>query len=139
MINLLKKNYNSPDTNPIFAHRHMSRKILFLIMASVSSISIYGQTNTISSKELAGQLNTVTTMVPFITITPDSRSAGMGDVLSGVIAGLLAQGVILADAAKLGVWLHAKAADEAVAKQGERGLMASDLMPYLRQQINKCI
>ena len=79
MINLLKKNYNSLDTNPIFAHRHMSRKILFLIMASVSSISIYGQTNTISSKELAGQLNTVTTMVPFITITPDSRSAGMGD------------------------------------------------------------
>ena len=70
---------------------------------------------------------------------PGMASAGMGDVLSGVIAGLLAQGVILADAAKLGVWLHAKAADEAVAKQGERGLMASDLMPYLRQQINKCI
>ena len=70
---------------------------------------------------------------------PGMASAGMGDVLSGVIAGLLAQGVILADAAKLGVWLHAKAADEAAVKQGERGLMASDLMSYLRQQINKCI
>jgi hypothetical protein len=58
----------------------MRRKILFSIIASVSSLSIYGQTNTISSKELAGQLNTVTTMVPFLTITPDSRSAGMGDV-----------------------------------------------------------
>jgi hypothetical protein len=80
MINLLKKNYKSLDTNPIFADRDMMRKILFLIIASVSTISIYGQNNTISSKELSGQLNTVTTMVPFLTITPDSRSAGMGDV-----------------------------------------------------------
>jgi len=80
MINLLKKNYKSLDTNPIFADRDMMRKILFLIIASVSTLSIYGQNNTISSKELSGQLNTVTTMVPFLTITPDSRSAGMGDV-----------------------------------------------------------
>ena len=69
---------------------------------------------------------------------PGMASAGMGDVLSGVIGGLLAQGVSLTDAAKLGVWLHARAADEAVITQGERGLIASDLMPYLRRQINKC-
>ena len=69
---------------------------------------------------------------------PGMASAGMGDVLSGIIGGLLAQGIPLADAAKLGVWLHAQAADEAVATQGERGLMASDLMPYLRRHINKC-
>ena len=69
---------------------------------------------------------------------PGMASAGMGDVLSGVMGGLLAQGVSLADAAKLGVWLHARAADEAVFTQGERGLMASDLMPYLRRQMNKC-
>lgn len=68
---------------------------------------------------------------------PGMASAGMGDVLSGVIGGLLAQGVPLLEAAKLGVWLHAKAADEAIISQGERGLMASDLMPYLRRQINK--
>ena len=70
---------------------------------------------------------------------PGMASAGMGDVLSGVIGGLVAQGLSLADAAKLGVWLHAQAGDEAVLKQGERGLIASDLMPYLRRQINKCI
>ncbi len=69
---------------------------------------------------------------------PGMASAGMGDVLSGVIGGLLAQGVGLADAAKLGVWLHARAADEAIITQGERGLMASDLMSYLRREINKC-
>ncbi|MCX7118250.1 MAG: NAD(P)H-hydrate dehydratase [Legionellales bacterium] len=69
---------------------------------------------------------------------PGMATAGMGDVLSGVIGGLLAQGILLSDAAKLGVWLHARAADEAVLSLGERGLMASDLMPYLRRQINQC-
>ena len=63
-------------------------------------------------------------------------TAGMGDVLSGIIGGLLAQGVSLFDAAKLGVWLHARAADDAVATAGERGLMASDIMPYLRRHLN---
>ena len=70
---------------------------------------------------------------------PGMASAGMGDVLSGIIGGLLAQGVSFADATRLGVWLHARAADDAVATEGERGLMASDLMPHLRRQINKCI
>ena len=67
---------------------------------------------------------------------PGMSSAGMGDVLSGVIGGLLAQGMLIANAATLGVWLHAKAADEAADAQGERGLMASDLMPYLRRLMN---
>ena len=62
---------------------------------------------------------------------PGMAKAGMGDVLSGVIGGLLAQGVTLSNAAKLGVWLHAHAADKAVKTFGERGLMASDLMTYL--------
>ena len=62
---------------------------------------------------------------------PGMATAGMGDVLSGVIGGLLAQGVTLSNAAKLGVWLHARSADKAVMTFGERGLMASDLMTYL--------
>lgn len=69
---------------------------------------------------------------------PGMATAGMGDVLSGIIGGLVAQGLSLADSARLGVWVHARAGDDAVATQGERGLMASDLMPYLRRQINKC-
>ena len=67
---------------------------------------------------------------------PGMASAGMGDVLSGVIAGLIAQGLTLADAVKLGVWIHASAADAAAVVLGERGLLASDLMPYLRRQVN---
>jgi len=68
---------------------------------------------------------------------PGMATAGMGDVLNGVIAGLAAQGLSLADAAKLGVWLHANAGDLAVRKQGERGLIASDLMPFLRLLVNE--
>lgn len=67
---------------------------------------------------------------------PGMATAGTGDILSGVIAGLYAQGLSLADAAKLGVWLHANAADRAVEKGGERGLIASDLFPYLRILVN---
>ncbi|MCK9621707.1 MAG: NAD(P)H-hydrate dehydratase [Methylobacter sp.] len=70
------------------------------------------------------------------TGNPGMASGGMGDVLSGVIAGLLAQGLSLRVAAQQGVYLHGLAADLAAEKDGERGLLASDLMPYLRQLVN---
>jgi NAD(P)H-hydrate repair Nnr-like enzyme with NAD(P)H-hydrate dehydratase domain len=52
-------------------------------------------------------------------------------VLTGIVAGLLAQGVAAGEAARLGVCLHAHAADCA-AQDGQRGLLASDLFPHLR-------
>jgi NAD(P)H-hydrate epimerase len=70
------------------------------------------------------------------TGNPGMASGGMGDVLSGVIAGLLAQGLSLKNAAQQGVYLHGLAADLAAEKDGERGLLASDLMPYLRVLVN---
>ncbi len=63
---------------------------------------------------------------------PGMASGGMGDVLSGVIAALLGQGLDPVRAACLGVCLHGRAADMAAA-QGRRGLLATDLMPCLRQ------
>jgi NAD(P)H-hydrate epimerase len=70
------------------------------------------------------------------TGNPGMASGGMGDVLAGVIAGLVTQGLSLQDAAQQGVYNHGLAADLAAAKDGERGLLASDLMPYLRQLVN---
>lgn len=67
---------------------------------------------------------------------PGMAAAGMGDVLTGVIAGLLAQGLDLADAAAAGVEVHARAGDSAAAA-GERGLMASDLIAALRGIVNR--
>lgn len=66
---------------------------------------------------------------------PGMATGGMGDVLSGIIGALLAQHLGLADAARLGVCLHAAAADEA-ARDGERGMLACDLLPWLRQLAN---
>jgi NAD(P)H-hydrate epimerase len=71
-----------------------------------------------------------------VTGNPGMASGGMGDVLSGVIAGLLAQGLSLKTAAQQGVYMHGLAADLAAEKDGERGLLASDLMPFLRQLVN---
>lgn len=67
---------------------------------------------------------------------PGMASGGMGDVLSGVIGGLLAQGLSAENAAKLGVVIHALAGDHAAKQDGERGLLAMDLMPYLRKWVN---
>jgi NAD(P)H-hydrate epimerase len=66
---------------------------------------------------------------------PGMATAGMGDVLSGVIGGLLAQGMPLADAAVDGVCLHARAGDRA-ALGGERGLLARDVIAELRPLLN---
>ncbi len=66
---------------------------------------------------------------------PGMASGGMGDVLTGVIAGLLAQGMEARTAAAAGACIHAHAADRA-ARDGERGLLAADLMPHLRAAVN---
>ncbi len=63
---------------------------------------------------------------------PGMASAGMGDVLTGVIAALRAQGLSAFDAACAGALLHAAAGDAAASTGGERGLLASDLFPALR-------
>jgi len=67
---------------------------------------------------------------------PGMASGGMGDVLTGVIAALVAQGLPLFAAAKAGVYLHGLAGDQAARAGGERGLLATDLLPLLRQAVN---
>jgi NAD(P)H-hydrate epimerase len=69
---------------------------------------------------------------------PGMASGGMGDVLTGVIAGLRAQGLISPVAARLGVWLHAAAGDD-VAASGEIGMLASDLFPHIRSRLNRLV
>ncbi len=67
---------------------------------------------------------------------PGMASGGMGDVLTGVIAGLLAQGHDSIRAAEMGVCLHAAAADQAARELGERGLLATDLMNPIHRLVN---
>ena len=66
---------------------------------------------------------------------PGMASGGMGDVLTGVIAALMAQGLDPAAAARAGVCVHGAAGDRA-ARAGERGLLAGDLIGELRELVN---
>lgn len=68
---------------------------------------------------------------------PGMASGGMGDVLTGVIAALRGQGLTSYDAARLGAMIHARAADACAARRGPRGMLATDLLPYLRTELNE--
>jgi NAD(P)H-hydrate epimerase len=68
---------------------------------------------------------------------PGLASAGTGDVLAGVIAGLAAQGLTLFDAASLGVFLHGKAGEKIKDEMGDAGMIASDLLPALPVMIKE--
>ena len=67
---------------------------------------------------------------------PAMATGGMGDTLSGIIGGLLAQGLELSHAAQLGCCLHSAAADMAADERGARGLVASDINPYVTAILN---
>ncbi|RPI16731.1 MAG: NAD(P)H-hydrate dehydratase [Lysobacterales bacterium] len=67
---------------------------------------------------------------------PGMAAAGMGDVLTGVVAGLAAQCRNLSLAAAVGVHVHASAGDRA-AHAGERGLLAGDLLEHVRACVNR--
>lgn len=70
---------------------------------------------------------------------PGMASGGTGDVLTGMIAALRAQGLAAWDAARLGVSLHARAGDRAAQAGGERGMIASDLLPHVRMLVNRTV
>ncbi|MEC9415002.1 MAG: NAD(P)H-hydrate dehydratase, partial [Pseudomonadota bacterium] len=78
-----------------------------------------------------------TASVPCVCVkgNPGMASAGMGDALTGIIASMIGQGAPLGIAAALGVEIHAKAGDIA-ATQGQRGLLAGDLIGQIRGCVN---
>lgn len=67
---------------------------------------------------------------------PGMAAAGMGDVLTGVIAAVAAQCEDLFAAARAGAWVHAAAGDDA-ASAGERGILASDLFAHIVTHVNQ--
>lgn len=67
---------------------------------------------------------------------PGLATAGTGDVLAGIIVGLLSQHVALGDAASLGVFLHGRAGERVREEMGDAGMVASDLLPVLPRVIH---
>lgn len=68
---------------------------------------------------------------------PGMATAGTGDVLSGVIAGLLVQGIEPAQAAELGTHIHGLAGDIAAHAKTEPGMIASDIIEYLPEALKE--
>ncbi len=66
---------------------------------------------------------------------PGMASAGMGDVLSGIVGGLLAQQQAPLDAAVRGVCLHSAAADLVARQVGQRSMLATDLLPEVMSML----
>lgn len=102
------------------------------------------------AKEFSDKYNVITVLKGARTIiaTPDGKiyinptgnpgmsTAGTGDVLTGIIAGFLGQGIKPEDAAAAGVFLHGLSGDMAASKKGEYGLIAGDLVEELPCAIN---
>ena len=73
------------------------------------------------------------------TGNPGMATGGMGDVLTGIIAGLMAQGISSENAAALGVYLHGLAGDSAAERLGMPGLIASDVLKSVPQALSSLI
>lgn len=67
---------------------------------------------------------------------PGMAVGGMGDLLSGICASLRAQGLSAEDALRLAVYIHATAADRTASEQGQRGILASDLLLPISKIVN---
>lgn len=75
-----------------------------------------------------------------ISGNPGMATAGSGDVLCGIITGLISQGLKPAKAAALGVYIHGLSGDYAAGVKGETGLIASDLiesLPYIQARFEE--
>lgn len=72
------------------------------------------------------------------TGNPGMATAGSGDVLTGIIASFLAQGLLPFEAAKYAVYLHGLAGDLAAKKKSQLSLVASDIIDYIPEAVKHC-
>jgi NAD(P)H-hydrate epimerase len=76
-----------------------------------------------------------------VNITGNSgmASGGMGDVLTGLIAGLITQGLPVEAACHLGVYLHGAAADRQAVRKGPWGYLAAEVISGIPSEIRRCL
>ncbi|MAH73163.1 MAG: bifunctional ADP-dependent NAD(P)H-hydrate dehydratase/NAD(P)H-hydrate epimerase [Porticoccaceae bacterium] len=105
------------------------------VSAAIELQNIFGTTVVLkgSGTIVCGRSSELVSICPYGN--PGMASAGMGDLLSGVIGGLLAQSLPCLSAAELGCCLHSYAADLVVDELGEKGLLATDLLRPISDQL----
>ncbi|HKQ18046.1 MAG TPA: NAD(P)H-hydrate dehydratase [Solirubrobacterales bacterium] len=105
--------------------------------AAAAAATAWGQVVVLKgAKTVIAEPDGTVTIAPFEN--PALASGGTGDVLSGVIGALLAQGMAPGPAARLGVYLHGTAGDMVRDRLGDAGLLASDLpdaVPLVRKRL----
>ena len=142
-LNLLAATPGKSDTRVVTPHPGEAGRLLEQSVADVQADRLaavralqerYGGVAVLKG---AGSLIAANGEAPFLCTSgnPGMAAAGMGDLLTGIIAALLGQGLTLTQAALVGVEVHARAGDMAAAS-GQRGLMASDLIAELRSVMN---
>lgn len=142
-LNLLAKSPSSSEQRIITPHPGEAARLLGSSASEVQRArstalgSLQKQYGGVAVLKGANTLVSTKSGVPWMCASgnPGMAAAGMGDVLTGILAALLAQGLEMEEAAAVGVEIHARAGDRA-AKTGERGLLASDLMVELRGVVN---
>jgi NAD(P)H-hydrate epimerase len=72
------------------------------------------------------------------TGNPGMASGGTGDVLTGMIGGLVCQGIDILRSLQAAVYLHGLAGDRVAAEKGERSLVAMDMVKKIPEVLNKC-
>ena len=138
-LNVLAESYQELDKNVIITPH--PKEALRLLKCSLEEVleDIEGAAHSLAKKyKCVAVLKTHNTIVTdgsavYKNMTGCSAlaKAGSGDVLTGIITGLLAQGMKTFDAAVLGVYLHGIAGDLAAKDLSEYGVLASDLLKYI--------
>ena len=109
--------------------------VIALVEKYQCTVILKGQYSLIAGRNESGEL----VCYRCLDGSPGMASGGMGDILSGVTAAVLAQFVALGlsplSAAKLACCVHSKSADDASSEHGEIGLLATDLLPFIRSAI----
>ena len=107
------------------------------LTAATAAAAAWGQVVVLKgAKTVIAEPDGTSAVAPFEN--PALASGGTGDVLSGVIGALLAQGMAPGPAARLGVYLHGAAGDMVRDRLGDAGLLASDLpdaLPIVRKRL----
>lgn len=157
-LNLLAKLYKEGDSRILdFAEYNKKELIITPHPAEAARLLGVSTENVLSNledsaKKLCEKYNCVTVLKTHRTIVCDRfncfvnengnsalAKAGTGDVLAGIISGLLAQRMPLFEAAKLGVYLHSRAGELASEELTEYSVLASDIPNYLPKAIKELL